>query len=328
MANLITSFQQMQMFIPTIIGNGDFNLYKTYRDDAETYLVNDIIGTALFEDLMENHAGSSGFTADWGKALMMCRAIVALKAYSIAIPFLDLVQTSNGFAVAMNTNQAPASKERVKALRDGVQQRLNDAIESLLKHLDEHTDVFDAWLEAPSYTQRHNLLITSAKDFNKYLNIKNSHLLYLQLVPMIQYVEDLHINPTISEDLTDLIKAEVMEDTLSEANAVILPHLKNAVVNLTMAVAIDRLAVTIDPDGIKLAYSIGETSYSDVNRNKVLADKYEQQGMFYLRKVLQYILTHLSSFPAYSDSDVYIDQTAGYLGHTNEETDSIFVAGV
>ena len=328
MTNLITTFEQMQLIIPTIIGNGDFNLYSTYRDDAEIYIKNEIIGEDLFTDLLESKSDSGSSSAAWGKALMLCRTIVALKAYAIAIPFLDLVQTANGFAVAMNSTLAPASKERVKALREGVQQRLNDAIESLLKFLDANADIFDAWLEAPSYTQRHNLLITSAKDFNQYLNIKNSHLLYLAMVPMIQYVEDLHICPTISEDLADQIKSEVMEDAISNANSMILSYLKNAVANLTMSVAIDRMAVQIDPDGIKLNYLLGESNYSDVNRNKVLADKYEQQGLFYLRKVLEYILGHLSSFSLYTESDVYIDQTAGYHGYENTESSSTFVAGL
>jgi hypothetical protein len=328
MSNLITTFSQMQQIIPTIVGNGDFDLYKTYRNDAETWLVNDIIGEELFTDIQESHNGSSGVAEKWAKALLLCRNIVALKAYHIAIPFLDLVQTANGFAVTMNANQAPASKDRVKALRNGVLERLNDAIEYLLKFLDDNIITFGAWLDAPSYTQRHNLLLQSARDFQKYLNINTSHRLYLAMVPMIQYVEDMHINSTLSKDLMDQIKAEIMEEELSEPNALILPDLKNAVANFTMSVAIDRMAVQVDPDGIKLSYTIGETSYSDVNRNKVLADKYEQQGMFYLRKVLQYILGHLTSFSAYTESDIYIDQTTGYLGYSNTETDSTFVAGV
>jgi hypothetical protein len=100
------------------------------------------------------------------------------------------------------------------------------------------------------------------------------------------------------------------------------------VANLTISVAIDRLAVQIDPDDIKLNFIWRESMYSDVNRNKVLADKYEQQGFFYLRKVLQYILGHLSAFPLYTESDVYIDQTAGYHGYVNTETSPTFVAGL
>jgi hypothetical protein len=173
MSHLITTFAQMQQFVPTIIGNGDFNLYQTYRDDAELYLVNEIIGNELFLELLEKHTGSTESPEDWATALMMCRKVVSLKAYSIAIPFLDLVQTANGFAVAMNPNQAPASKDRVKALREGVQRRLDDAIEGLLRFLDDNLDEFVEWGVAPSYTRRYDLLVVSANDFSKYLNINN-----------------------------------------------------------------------------------------------------------------------------------------------------------
>jgi len=328
MSVLITTFAQLQSVIPTIIGNGDIELYTTYLNDAEDYLANEIVGADLFTDLQETHSGSDNTESKWDKALDLCRNIVALKAYHIAIPFLDLIQTQNGFAVASNSNQAPASKERVKALREGVQNRLNDAIEGLLKFMDDNLDLFTVWSEAPSFTQRYDLLIHSARDFQKYININSSHRFYLAVIPLIDYVEDLHIIPSFSADLIDQIKDEIIEDALTDANEIILKDIKNAVVNLTMAEAIGRLAAQVDPDGVKLNYSMGETSISDVNRNKALSDRYEQQGFFYLRKAIQYMLGHLTDFSAYTSSDVYVDQTAGYAGYTNSESGQTFVAGI
>ena len=69
------------------------------------------------------------------------RAVYATAAYN-ALPTLDLVATPNGFGVVSNNNIAPASKERVAALRESLRQYKSDCkdqcLERYYQELKEH----------------------------------------------------------------------------------------------------------------------------------------------------------------------------------------------
>lgn len=64
-----------------------------------------------------------------------CMAVACLAALYEAIPHLDLVLTPNGFGVVSNQNVAPASRDRVSALRLAVRDSRDDAIDDLLDAL-------------------------------------------------------------------------------------------------------------------------------------------------------------------------------------------------
>lgn len=67
-------------------------------------------------------------------------AFVCYSAAYEAIPALDLIATPNGFAVVSNQNLAPASKERVAALRESCRQSKSRYVYSLIVLLTRFTD--------------------------------------------------------------------------------------------------------------------------------------------------------------------------------------------
>ena len=62
-------------------------------------------------------------------------AYVSLKAAHDVLPQLDLVLTENGFAVASNTNLAPASRDRVASLQERLRKDKSIAYDKLLMAL-------------------------------------------------------------------------------------------------------------------------------------------------------------------------------------------------
>ena len=67
-------------------------------------------------------------------------AFVCYSASYEAIPALDLIATPNGFAVVSNQNLAPASKERVAALRESYRQSKSRYTHGLIVLLTRFTD--------------------------------------------------------------------------------------------------------------------------------------------------------------------------------------------
>lgn len=60
---------------------------------------------------------------------------ICMDAFYDAIPMLDLVLTSTGFGVVSNQNVAPASRDRVDALRKLVRQCADDALDHIITGL-------------------------------------------------------------------------------------------------------------------------------------------------------------------------------------------------
>lgn len=65
--------------------------------------------------------------------LLIARAATTRTAYRI-VPSLDLVLTPTGFGIVSNQNTAPASRERVAALREQLRHQASHHEESMLQH--------------------------------------------------------------------------------------------------------------------------------------------------------------------------------------------------
>lgn len=57
--------------------------------------------------------------------------IVANEAFRRAVPSLDIILTENGFGIVSNNTVAPASRDRINALLDGLQAMVDESVEAL-----------------------------------------------------------------------------------------------------------------------------------------------------------------------------------------------------
>lgn len=111
------TYQQFCKAIPSAVLPDDalFNRISDYIEQAESY-VNNLTNGLL--DL--NFDYSEDPTTAYARATAWAIRLVCARAYSHAIPHIDLVLTSTGFGVVSNTNVAPASAERVNRLLDSL----------------------------------------------------------------------------------------------------------------------------------------------------------------------------------------------------------------
>ncbi|MDR1339257.1 MAG: hypothetical protein LBK58_04295, partial [Prevotellaceae bacterium] len=91
--------------------------------------------------------------------LKAAEPVICLKAYLSGIPFLDVVQTPNGFAVVNNTNHAPASKERVERLLEFVKRRLTAALDFLIEFAFSYSIFRGLWKQEEELFNRHTEIV-------------------------------------------------------------------------------------------------------------------------------------------------------------------------
>ena len=120
-----------------------------------------------------------------------------------ALPSLDLILTDSGFAVVSNQNLAPASRERVAALRESLRQQASNARDILLINLCQDTE----WRETEQCRQLRNTLLWCAMIARRHgLTAPDGRELYAQ--------EHGAIYPSIlaaNESCTQLISDEQMQ---------------------------------------------------------------------------------------------------------------------
>ena len=108
------------------------------RDNARR-----LLGSVFFVDV------AAGEKPEYSVLIPLLKRYICLKAYSLAIPSLDLVLTPTGFGVVSNQNLAPASADRVRALRESVRDDADAALEDLidaLRNFEEWADNSHSWL--------------------------------------------------------------------------------------------------------------------------------------------------------------------------------------
>ncbi len=254
-----TNIEAIRKYLPTVI-HSEYSKYESEIREANRWLKNEITGSALW-GLME---GESFNDPDLNE---LCESVVARKAYLEGIPSFDLTETSGGFVVTRNENQAPASPERVKALKQGIEKRLTDAIESLIQYLEENTQYHDGWKGSPTYAMITETYIHSLTKFRRYAPWTGSRLQWVAARPAMLSVIKLKIEPVISAELSDEIIEQLRDDDLSESNTLILENLRFAFAN----------------------FVVGQ----------------EETGKSYLYRVRKRLIASPADFPAWENSELY-----------------------
>ena len=317
---LVTTITQITTVVPTLDSQVKFADFESYVSSAENWLKTDILGTTLYTTLNADQVTHAAPVA-------ICRRIISLYAYYESIPFLDLVHTSTGFGVVSNSNVAPASKNRVVALREQTAVRRDKEVEALLEYLEETVAYHVEWKASDAYSLAWDLLIPNATVLNKYFNIDKSRRVYVKMMSVIRKIQELTIGPAISQDYLDELIEKIKDGDLAAADNVILADLRKAVVFLSLADGIDTMSIMIDQQGIGRSYKIGVKLFANESRMMELKRNFDITGSKYLGKIINYLNSNLTDFATYADSDEYAVQIADFTGFENEEDNPIFFSG-
>ncbi|MBL7973109.1 MAG: hypothetical protein JNL03_16440 [Prolixibacteraceae bacterium] len=294
---LVNTIEKMTKVIPTIVDD-DLSKFDAYLVDARRWLKREITGSDLYdlletilvavlpEEPTDEQRAAFAQNAD---LLALAEAIIAYKAYFEAIPFIDLIGTSSGFAVTRTDTKAPASKERVEALRQATLKSVGETIENLLEFLEEHPDYHDEWKGSPAYSMLSDTFILTVREFRKYAQFDGSRLEWIKLHPQMMNAIRLKIDPRISPELSDQILEQLRDGDLTDKNKAILENLRFAFSNFTIG-------------------------------NNELAESY-------LVRVRNVIMKKPDDYPAFRDSDLYASILANTVTK-NKSENSIFRAGL
>ncbi len=297
---LVTTIEQVNKYIPNSTVD-NFSFIESFMLVAEQNEIIPLIGIDLYRAL--ESASGSGENEDYLELLPYAERAAVFLGFSQAVHILDVKLTPNGFAIVSDSITAPASKDRVRAFKENVEEAGYDALESMLLYLEENVAKFPEY-DLPGSK---NHLINNAIEVDSFFNTQRSRRLYLKLEPLIGRTETFDIASEISQDLLDDILVKNSNDELTAPQLKIINDLKACDVYLSISAAITMLASDIKFNKILRHYVIGRSSFTDGQMLEKLKEQFHTMGVQHLMNAKAYILKNVDDFPLYKASDLYLE---------------------
>lgn len=215
MANTISTLAMFTTYVPTAIGS-DFDTISPYITKAERTIKANITGKSLYDEII-----ASTDNEELKEALL---SLVCNTAYYSAIPFVDLIQTPNGFAVVNNSNQAPASKERVERLLEQVEKEISENTDYILSAVIENTELIALWKLVPTFLKQTNSLFITGAEFANAVGFlfENQRKEFFYAKPHLLSWESTIIRQVIGTNLHKQIIEQRRSASITEANKKIM----------------------------------------------------------------------------------------------------------
>lgn len=216
---LIDTIAKFVAIIPTADGT-DFSPLSPYIAKAEIQIKNELLGADCFSHISA--------LPDSSELLITLKHLIANKGYVAAIPYVDLTQTVNGFAVVSNGNYAPASRERV----DKLIARCNDSIDEftdLLIDLIQQTDAARAeWAKFAKHTSLTNCFFYTATDFARYADTGVKRADFLKQKSKLLLLQRTDLAERLSADYVNELIEAIRSNSLTDRNESVVDNVKIA----------------------------------------------------------------------------------------------------
>lgn len=286
--------------------------------DLSVRPVTAITGTALYT-LADTHYNSANYLAgnvepvegepaptptnDQKDELVKCfQLTIALFAYVKMLPSLDAGHSNNGRV------RSVGEKERALTAAEAYKDEANilslayDAFDRLIDYAEQ--TAFSEWITSNARKQISTLWIQSSDVFNRYYAL-NSTRMFFTLVPMLTEAQRLHIDTCVPADKLTAMRQALAATTPTDEQKVLIAvvenHIRPALVFLSLSIALDRLPLSIFPEGIFKTQVVGtvkEQLAADNETRREMSDKFQSTGLKYLSSLIDQVQLLQGAAPA------------------------------
>lgn len=158
---IIDNFLQMKTYLPAITIKADITALDDMKNIAEQELVDEILSEELYQLILQDRTEHKTLA-------VQCERIISLNAFLKAIPDMDLVLTQSGFAVHNSESMSPASTARVKGLTISIQERVDNATDTLIRYLISSNKYEDIWRSSSQFSNITAGIISTYTEFKEH----------------------------------------------------------------------------------------------------------------------------------------------------------------
>lgn len=227
---IVTGIAQMRRYLPSIELKGEPEIFNDALEVAQEKLVEEILGEDL-EDKLENQP------EEHTRLLAKVKRVISISAFLTSIPEMDLVLTDAGFAVISNQDMAPASRERVDALKLSLQVKLDEAIDRLVSFLYSSL-TYEDWRGTEQFSRMSDALILTFTDFRDSAVLNNITLPFYPKSWGAFYALNSALNVALMTNVASYISKDYALELLEKIKdkETLLPNEQKALKNIKAAI--------------------------------------------------------------------------------------------
>lgn len=183
-----------------------------------------------------------------------------------------------------------------------------EAVDELLKFLEENEDDYPDWVNSEGYTNLYDLFIQSASQLNEIHDIGNSRFVYLIMRPVIRRIEDMYIEPRIGSEFFNQLKSAMKSPSPDQQKVIEL--LRSAIGHLAFSQAITDTNVMFDGGAVTVAFkdTVGvKRRELETERQTTFKKQRHDYGHVYLNKAIKHLNVNADDYPTWKESEKYQD---------------------
>lgn len=302
---LITQTEEITAYLPTSVLENPMNLLSLTEDAEENYLV-PVLGRTLYnkvEEIYEQLLGEGGGVLPALVAkkdetpevvlVRLCQMPVIYFALANSTGLLSISLNDMGFNQASTGNFDAADIKSIERFERDAYFKARRGIDRLLIFLEEDarskTPLFDKlWRESNYFYLQGDLLITTAIELNRFLNIDASREKFISLLPDIRYCQDTYLAPAIGDELIEAIVRSCTDATIIPTNPESVPTDTSIVSTSEQAARTWRKAT----DYLRMSLAI----YVENRRPEKQRRYSENEAGMSLARAKEYITKHQNDF--------------------------------
>lgn len=252
---LITQPEEISAYLPTSLDIRPESLMLLTEDAEENYLV-PVLGRNLYnkvgeiyDQLLAEHGSvlpESIAKADETteiRLVRLCQMPILYFALANSTGLLSVTVNEMGFSQASTSGLDTADNKSIERFERDAYFKARRGIDRLLVFLEEDArsemPLFAGeWKESTYFYQQGDLLITTATEMNRFLNIDSSRERFIGMLPDIRYCQDTYLTPAIGDELMEVFVQSCTDSSVLPLPAKPAAVWRKAIDYLRMALAI------------------------------------------------------------------------------------------
>jgi len=322
---LIKSNADIRTYIPVSI-SANIDKVVPFIEVAENKYLKKIFGLTFLEELNEYNDQFKKDDEHLDYVLNLAKRAESFLAYYEGFDLLNTKINDTGFHRVENENDKSLFGYQERQIKNYFNETGLNALEDLLEYLEAHIDEtsFENWADSDEYQEQRQYLINSAKEFTKiYKPLKNSRLVYSNMLSDLKQAEDFDIKPLLGTDLFDKVKELVLDGDIDDAENIayknLLPYVINPLAYYTVARCIKSIGANFTDSGL-LFNSYSASGYAnkgeqaDPDKTIALVNGALETARKYADILQVYMVENRTDLPEYDE----------FLGDDDETFDPSF----
>jgi len=311
-STLNVKMEEIRKYFPVSAATSFGNISAFIQSSEISYII-PLLGEELYEQLLAYYTTPTtlptGITTENKTQFDTLieyaqRALINLTYYS-GFDFINTIMNDAGFHRQESDTEKGLYKYQEDAVKSGFRNNGFNALDTMLRYIESHIDVFGLFKSSPNYTLRRKSIIPDTLTFDAIFDINSSRLVFLKLCRFIAQVEDFEIGALLGTKLYDLVKSEIVKDSPDAKVLALIPHIQRPLAYLAVSHASFQLGINVTDKG--LFFESQETTLLNSSVQKPLTDqqyyllatKCEKTGNDYLELLRGFLVANSSDYPLY-----------------------------